>query len=57
MKSRKGSARFIYGLLALIAFLSWSGNVLVTLGPVPWLAGSIVVTMVLVSEVRHATKK
>lgn len=57
MKSRKGSTRLIYGFLALIAFLSWSGNALVVLGLVPWLTGSIVVAIVLVSEGRHANNQ
>lgn len=56
MRTYKGSLRAIYAIVAVIAFLSWSGNVL-TLGVVPWLIGSAVVVGVLVWEKSNADKK
>ncbi|HRF28263.1 MAG TPA: hypothetical protein PL051_01300 [Candidatus Saccharibacteria bacterium] len=56
MRTNKGSLRAIYAIVAVIAFLSWSGNVL-ALGVVPWLIGSAVVVGVLVWEKSNADKK
>lgn len=56
VRTTKGSWRTIYAIVAVVAFLSWSGNVLV-LGIVPWLIGSAAVVGILVWEKSNADKK
>lgn len=56
IKTKKGSLKVIYAIVAVIAFLSWSGNVL-ALGIVPWLVGSALVFGALVLEKSNVAKK
>lgn len=56
MTTNKGSLKAIYAIVAVVAFLSWSGNVLV-LGVVPWLIGSVVVAGILAWEKSNVDKK
>lgn len=55
-RTTKGLWKTIYAIVAVVAFLSWSGNVLV-LGIAPWLIGSAALVGVLVLEKNNADKK
>lgn len=57
MRVRKSYLKIIWTIVGSIAFLSWSGNALTSMGAVLWVVCSVLAISVLVLEKNNASKK
>lgn len=57
IRTDKVWVKVVFGIVAIVAFLSWSGNALGGLGIVPWGIGSVILIIAIGWEASHARKK